>query len=399
MKTAGIIAEYNPFHNGHAYHIEETRKKTGADYIVAIMSGSFVQRGTPALCDKHLRAEAALKNGVDLVLELPVSYAVGSAEIFSRGAVEILDRLGIVDILSFGAETDDIEELSTIADFLLQESEEYRAELQKNLAQGQNFARARAAAIPKIHADIFSSPNAILGIEYLKALKRRHSRIEPVVIQRKGAGYHDRKLFTPVKDTGFSSASSIRHALLAAGNEASRASAPLLPPDTVPADMLDALTALYNAGVLLCEDDFSELLHYKILTQTEEALCLCPSVSPDLARRIKRHQYRFQSFSSFADLVKCKNYTHSRIRRALCEILLDLKAPEPITQIRVLGCRKSALPLLSAIAEKGTLPLITSLSKAECFWQSDILYDMVLAHKAKAPMTPEPSKGMKIVEL
>lgn len=396
MKTAGIIAEYNPFHNGHAYHIEETRKKTGADYIIAVMSGSFVQRGTPAICDKHLRAEAALQNGVDLVLELPVSYAVGSAEIFSRGAVEILDRLGIVDTLSFGAETDDIEELSAIADFLLQESEEYKAELQKNLAQGQNFAKARAAAIPKIHADIFSSPNAILGIEYLKALKRRHSQIEPFVIQRKGAGYNDQKLFTPIKETGFSSASSIRQELL---KMQTRNSVPTFLSEAVPADMQTALAALCQANALLSEDDFSELLHYKILTQAEEELCLCPSVSPDLARRIKRHQYRFKTFSTFADLVKCKNFTHSRIRRALCEILLDLKEPEPIRHVRVLGCRKNALPLLSAIAENGTIPLVTSLSKEDCFWQSDIVYDMILSHKKKAPMTPEPSKGMKIVEL
>lgn len=396
MKTAGIIAEYNPFHNGHAYHIEETRKKTGADYIIAVMSGSFVQRGTPAICDKHLRAEAALQNGVDLVLELPVSYAVGSAEIFSRGAVEILDRLGIVDTLSFGAETDDIEELSAIADFLLQESEEYKAELQKNLAQGQNFAKARAAAIPKIHADIFSSPNAILGIEYLKALKRRHSQIEPFVIQRKGAGYNDQKLFTPIKETGFSSASSIRQELF---KTQSRDSAPVFLSEAVPADMQTALAALCQTNALLSEDDFSELLHYKILTQAEEELCLCPSVSPDLARRIKRHQYRFKTFSTFADLVKCKNFTHSRIRRALCEILLDLKEPEPIRHVRVLGCRKNALPLLSAIAENGTIPLVTSLSKEDCFWQSDIVYDMILSHKKKAPMTPEPSKGMKIVEL
>ncbi len=396
MKTAGIIAEYNPFHNGHVYHIEETRERTGADYIVAVMSGSFVQRGTPAICDKHLRAEAALRNGVDLVLELPVSYAVGSAEIFSRGAVEILDRLGIIDILSFGAETEDLEVLSAIADFLLQESKEYKAELRQRLAQGQNFAQARAAAIPKIHAEIFSSPNAILGIEYLKALKRCHSQIEPVVIQRKGSDYNDQKLFTPVKESGFSSASSIRQELFKAqsrGGDLSFLS------EAVPADMQTVLVSLRQKHSLLSENDFSELLHYKILMQAEEDLCLCPSVSPDLARRIKRHQYRFKSFSTFADLVKCKNYTHSRIRRALCEILLDLREPEPIRQVRVLGCRKSALPLLSAIAEKGTIPLVTSLSREDCFWQSDIVYDMLLAHKAKEPMTPEPSKGMKIVNM
>lgn len=395
MKTAGIIAEYNPFHSGHAYHIEETRQKTGADHIVVIMSGSFVQRGTPAICDKYLRAAAALRNGADLVLELPVSYAVGSAEIFSRGAVEILDRLGIIDCISFGAETDDLKELSSLADFLLEESEEYKEQLKSQLAKGQNFARARAAAIPKIHADIFSSPNAILGIEYLKALKKRQSAIQPVIIRRLGADYNEQKLFTPAKSIGFSSASSIRRELLKAqalsGSLSSLSGA-------LPQDMLDTLSELCRKHTLICEDDFSELLHYQILKKTETELTLSPGVSPDLARRIKRHQYRMQSFSTFADLVKCKNYTHSRIRRALCEILLDLKEPQPIEQVRVLGCRKSALPLLSAISEKGDLPLITSLSKADCFWQSDILYDMVLSHKQKEPMTPEPSKGMLIID-
>lgn len=395
MKTAGIIAEYNPFHSGHTYHIEETREKTGADHIVVVMSGSFVQRGTPAICDKHLRAGAALKNGADLVLELPVSYAIGSAEIFSRGAVEILDRLGIVDCLSFGAETDDLEELSSIADFLLAESEEYKEKLRLSLSQGQNFAKARAAAIPKIHADIFSSPNAILGIEYLKALKLRDSAIRPVVIPRLGAGYNEQKLFTPVKEKGFSSASSIRKELLGAQASSQEISAL---EKALPLDMLATLSDLCQKQALLSEDDFSELLHYRILTQTESDLTQCPSVSADLARRIKRHQYRLKSFSTFADLVKCKNYTHSRIRRALCEILLDLKEPQPITAVRVLGCRKAALPLLSAIAEKGDLPLITSLSREDCFWQSDMLYDMVLSHKLKQPMTPEPSKGMRIIE-
>ena len=166
MKTAAIIAEYNPFHNGHAYHIEETKRLTGADRIIVIMSGSFVQRGTPAICDKHLRAKAALENGADLVLELPLSYAVGNAEVFASGAVEILDRLGIVDILSFGAETDNLQELIDISTFLNNETDEFKASLKQEMASGKNYAQARANAMPKINVALFSSPNAILGIEY-----------------------------------------------------------------------------------------------------------------------------------------------------------------------------------------------------------------------------------------
>lgn len=390
MKTAAIIAEYNPFHKGHAYHIEETKRLTGAERIIVVMSGSFVQRGTPALCDKHLRARAALQNGADLVLELPVSYAVGSAEIFASGAVEILDRLGVVDVLSFGAETDNLQELTDIAAFLNSETEEFRSTLKEELAGGKNYAQARAAAIPRINAAIFASPNAILGIEYIRALLKRHSSILPCIVMRRGAGYHDPQLNV----SGFASATAVRKVLL---SDRADAYMPKLSA-ALPEDMYAALKKAAAEHGLLCEDDFSSLLHYRILTETDEQLCQHPSINEDLANRIRRHQYRFASFSAFADLLKCKNYTHSRIRRALLEILLDLRKPQPIEKVRVLGCRRESLGLLSEISAKGSVSLVTSLAKEDCFWQADTLYEMVLSHKKKAPMVPEPSKGMIIAD-
>lgn len=390
MKTAAIIAEYNPFHNGHAYHIEETKRLTGADRIIVIMSGSFVQRGTPAICDKHFRAKAALDNGADLVLELPMSYAVGNAEVFASGAVEILDRLGIVDILSFGAETDNLQELTDIASFLNNETAEFKATLKQEMADGKNYAQARAAAMPKINAALFSSPNAILGIEYIRALRRRQSTIQPFAIVRQGAGYHETKLQGFPQDAAFASATAIRKVLLSDRADEYRQKIARL----VPEGMYKDLYAAHDEHALLCEDDFSLLLHEKILTQSDEELIRHPSINEDLANRIRHHQYRFSSFSGFADLVKCKNYTHSRIRRALLEVLLDLGQPEPVEKVRVLGCRKSSLDLFSEISSRGSIRLITSLAKADCFWQADTLYEMVLSHKKKAPMTPEPSKGM-----
>ncbi len=395
MKTAAIIAEYNPFHSGHAYHIEETRKRTGADRIIVLMSGSFVQRGAPALCDKHLRAKAALENGADLVLELPVSYAVGNAEVFAQGAVEILDRLDIVDYLSFGAEAEEPEQLIRIASLLNNETEEFKTTLKEEMGKGKNYAQARAAALPKIPGTLFSSPNAILGIEYIRALQKRGSAISPCVILRRGAGYHDTRLTAdPGKETMFLSATAVRKALLSDPSDAVWKQLST----AVPAPMLQDLKAASQEQALLQADDFSQLLHYQLLTQSDEQLLSHPSIQQDLANRLRRHQYRFRSFTSFADLLKCKNYTHSRIRRALLEILLDLGQPQPIEKVRVLGCRRDALSLLSDIAAKGSLTLVTSLAKEDCFWQSDTLYEMVLAQKKRTPMTPEPSKGMLLMD-
>lgn len=207
MKVNGIIAEYNPFHNGHLYQLAESRRLTGADYTIVVMSGDFVQRGAPAMLDKHVRARMALLGGADLVLELPVLHAVSSAEQFAAGAVALLDRLGVVTHLCFGSECGDPDVLGRIAGYLLEEPDSYRSHLQSLLRQGHSYPAARARAL-SLHAvrtgddagssedwaRILSSPNNILGIDYIKALKKRHSPITPVTVRRIGAGYHDCEL-------------------------------------------------------------------------------------------------------------------------------------------------------------------------------------------------------------
>ena len=218
MKIVGIIAEYNPFHKGHEFHIEKAKKITGADAAIIIMSGDYVQRGIPSIMPKHLRTQMALACGADVVLELPVCYATGSAEYFATGAVSLLEALGCVDYLCFGSECGEIKILQQIADVLCKETELYKVLLQKHLKNGNAFPAARKLAfieylgknkslscIPEQISAILDSPNNILAIEYLKALSFLNSSIEPVTITREGAGYHDQTL-----GGLFSSASALR---------------------------------------------------------------------------------------------------------------------------------------------------------------------------------------------
>ena len=218
MKTAGIIAEYNPFHTGHKYQIDHVKGTLSADYVVIAMSGDFVQRGTPALLSKYVRAEMALRAGADLVLELPVSCATASAELFARSGVQLLDGLGVVDTLCFGSECGDTEILMKLAGILVEEPEEFKSALRRNLKEGMTFPKARSLALGEVlpgnesekYQQVLSSPNNILGIEYCKAILRENSSIVPTAIKREGNDYHENSLFTD----SFPSASAIRNAVL-----------------------------------------------------------------------------------------------------------------------------------------------------------------------------------------
>jgi predicted nucleotidyltransferase len=218
MKVAGIIVEYNPFHNGHKFHIEQTKKLTGADYIIAVMSGNYVQRGEPAVINKYLRTDMALLNGVDLCIELPTCYSSASAEFFAYGAVSILHKLGIVDYVCFGSEAGSIKHLDYIADILNSNNKEYQTILNKYIKQGNSYPKARELGILeylksikspylKEIKKIISSPNNILGIEYIKALKKLGSSITPITITRTDKGYNEINLD---KTSSYTSASSIR---------------------------------------------------------------------------------------------------------------------------------------------------------------------------------------------
>ncbi|MCH5273362.1 MAG: nucleotidyltransferase family protein [Lachnospiraceae bacterium] len=363
MKAAGIIVEYNPFHKGHQYHIEETRRLTGADYIVAVMSGDFTQRGIPACLDKFTRAECALSCGADVVLELPFCYSVGSAEYFAAGAVSVLDKLGIIDSLCFGSETAAPVSLFTdTAAFLCEEPPAYRTALKEGLRAGLTFPKARLYAARGFLSEdalaLLSSPNSLLGIEYCKALYRRNSSVTPYVITRAGSGYHD---VTPAEE-GFSSATFLR-GLLTPGT---------IFPETflseLPEPAAEILRRKPYAPVFA--EDFLLLYRTALHTAAEE-LSLCADVSPELAARLSA-RFPVCDYEAFLAHLKTKQYTRTRIERCLLHILfrlhtetLDRFRQEDIGYARILGFRESAAPLLKHMKKTAALPVITKLAQKD----------------------------------
>lgn len=367
MKVNGIIAEYNPFHNGHKYQLEQSLKRTNADYTIVVMSGNFVQRGAPAMLDKHIRAKMAILGGADLVLELPAIYATASAEFFAAGAVSLLTKLGVVSHLCFGSECGDIDLLKRAAAILVEEPEEYSATLRRFLKQGMTYPTARTWALmqhyPDLneHREIFSSPNNILGMEYIKAILRQGSSLIPVTIKRQGADYHD---IRPV--SSYCSALSIRQALYAESN-------PEFLKEQMPTAACELLMDWLTSHSVVRSNDFSSILYYKLLSEKEYGYERYLDVSSDLSDRIQKQLKEFRDFESFCNLLKTKELTYTRISRCLLHILLNITKEDMAccTELgytpyaRVLGLRKSASPLLSAIKEKSCIPLVTKLADAE----------------------------------
>lgn len=380
MKVAGIIAEYNPFHNGHAYHIEETRKETSADYMIAVMSGNFVQRGAPAILNKYDRTRMALENGIDLVIELPVTTALSSAEGFAAGGVSLLAGLGVVTDMSFGAEvsTDkDVDMLRLAARLFASEPAGFQAQLSSYLKQGYNFPAARAMAIQDyLTADIqtngkdfsalLSSPNNILAIEYLKAIEKYCDPLSPCIISRSGSGYHD-------QDFGnqFASASAIRTFLLSedsVGETDRRASILEHLPDTV----RQTLSLALETHCLLQENDFSDLLFYA-LTEHAQELELYGSANTDFALRLGNMLEQFETWTQFALILKSKNQTYTAISRYLAHVLLGITREDMALAAqfcfapyaRVLGFKKTSAPLMKEIRKKSRIPVITRLAREQ----------------------------------
>ena len=370
MRVASIISEYNPFHEGHKYHMENTKKITNSDFIIVVMSGDFTQRGTPAIIDKYARTKQALLNGADLVLELPVSFATASAEGFAFGAVSILDKLGVVDSLVFGSECGDIDCIKKVADFLTDESPEYRERLQFYLKQGLSFPKARASILqnffPDLGNDFLSSSNNILGIEYCRALKHFNSSITPMTITRKDNLYNDEELAEVGK---LSSATAIRKVLIKDSvSDISDAFFNLAL--HMPENSLHILKEYWNISTPISSNDFSLVLKYKILLETRETLIQYLDITSDLADRIYNNLNAYKDFDSFCDLLKTKELTYTRIARSLLHIMLDIKKSsyDMIKNVdygqyaRILGFRKDASPLLHEIKEHSSIPLISKLS-------------------------------------
>ncbi len=379
MKINGIIAEYNPFHNGHKYQLEESKRLTGADYTIAVISGNFVQRGTPALIDKHTRTQMALENGVDLVLELPAIYAVSSAEYFSMGAVSLLDKLNAVTHLCFGSECGNITFIKKIADILVQEPDNFSALLKTALRQGCSYPAARATALSRYlqashcaeeispEEDIFRAPNNVLGIEYLKALLRQNSSILPITIKRQGADYNN-----PLPVAEYCSALAIRNAVLNTGDLSHIQT-------YLPEKSLQLLRDGISQNKLLTGNDFSSVLYYKLLSEQEYGFEKYLDVSADLSNRIVNRLKEYKNFESFCDLLKTKELTYTRISRCLLHILLNLTKEDMAfctssgytPYARILGFRKDASDLLSHLKRSSSIPLITKLADAEKLLNED----------------------------
>lgn len=366
MKTVGIIAEYNPFHNGHAYHIAKAKEVTGADYCIVVMSGNFVQRGAPAIADKYLRAEAALLNGADLVLELPVYYALSSAEYFASGAVALLDKLGVTDTICFGSECGNTSLLSEFARQLLGENETFKEVLSTQLKRGATYPNARNAALQacaphlSAHMNVLMTPNNILGIEYCKALYRRRSNIQPCTFPRAGASYHDASL-----SSSYCSALAIREAISSSGHLPDIRT--LMPPSAY-----DLLAVQYNNTFPVFADDFSLPLHYQLLSEQSAGYSDYVDIKNSLSDRIAKKLPSFHSFTGFCDELKTRNMTYTHIARSLMHILLRMRQEDFITYqsedyiyyARMLGFRKDAGPLLTAIKAQSSIPLLSKLADA-----------------------------------
>ena len=375
-KVLGIIAEYNPFHNGHLFHLNESKKLTGSSYTVAIMSGNFAQRGNTSIIDKWSKAKSAIECGVDLVVELPVLYSTSSAENFAEGAIKILDSLKVVDYLSFGAETADINLLNNIATVLNEEPKEYKSLLSEELKKGLSYPKARENALMiylndiKKYSNVLSSPNNILGIEYIKAVKRFSSSMEICTIQRKGQGYND--ISVPGGENA--SAAAIRNMLTGdkRGDEAV---------DRIPACARDIFREAVDNGMIMTPDDFSYLLNYKIysIMRDDSALLLNYSdVGMQLANKISRLYGKEHFDGSWKELImklKSRELTYTRISRALTHILLDIKLDawnNPPQYARILGFDKAGSDYLKAIRKTCAIPLITKVADESWLLKDDI---------------------------
>lgn len=362
-KVLGIIAEYNPFHNGHLYHLENSKKLTDCDYTIAIISGNFTQRGSTSLIDKWEKTKAVLLNDVDLVIELPVLYSISSAENFADGAVKILNSLGIVDYLSFGAEHSNISDLNKIADILCNEPEEYKRLLLNELKTGISFPKARENALIKYldndsYLNILSSPNNILGIEYLKALRRYNSNIKPISISRTQVGYNSNQI-----SNNIASATAIRNLVKNEDFDIIKSS--------VPESTYSVLMYNVKSGRFVTDfNTFGKEILYILRRMSIEEIANLPDISEGLEFAIKNAVNSCNSLSELLDSVKSKRYTATRIQRIFLYALLGISkfdmeiSRNTLPYIRILGFNDNGKKLVSEISKMNpNISIITSVKK------------------------------------
>lgn len=412
MKVAAIICEYNPFHNGHKYLIDYAKNNCKADYVIALMSGDFVQRGEPAVISKSIRAQIALECGADLVLLLPIPYATGSADLFATGAVYLLNRLNIVDYLVFGSECGDINVLSTCAKELCEKGAIDSPAIKERMKSGETYAKARAALFPDFEP-VLSKSNNVLALEYLMALNRLNSSVTPIAVKRTGSDYNDDKL---CKENEYPSATALRAKLFEFYSFSSFSlSSERIENELATYMPKEAIEQLKDACIV-SPDMFSDALCYKLLSDADK-LDEYTGVSEDLKNRIHSNVSDFSDFAGFCELLKTKNLTYARISRALIHILLNIKGDEKsykdilpeITHLRILGIKKDSAPILKEINKRTEIKLISKvpdyldemneitkkLFNDELF--ASTLYDKTVSTKYEVPFSNEYSKKMPVI--
>jgi len=365
MKISGIIAEYNPFHNGHKFQIEQTRR-SGATHIVAIMSGSFVQRGDIAICSKWERAKACLLNGVDLVIELPVAYSLSTANIFAFASVFLLNQLNI-DMLSFGSECGDVDLLIETANII--DSIDISQEMKNNLSTGISYPMARQKTIEYLYGEKFSkvigSPNNVLGIEYIRAINNINPKISPVTIKREQVE-HD----SNTTKTGFASASKIRELLISGLTESTR--------EFMPQNSYDIIRKQIESNKSpIIQKNIEQAMLYQLRKMKAEDFSRLPDVCEGLENRLYKSAQKATSVEEFFHLVKTKRYTLSRIRRiAYCALIGITKENRQISPqyIRVLGANKKGMEIIRQANKTATIPIGTKFS--DLYKQSPSDFDL-----------------------
>lgn len=351
MKISAIIAEYNPFHKGHEYHIKQTRRLTDADAVAVIMSGNFVQRGSCAICDKWTRANAAVFGGADLVLELPTYYSLGVAQLFAHGAISTLNALGCINFLSFGTESGDITALSDIAKKLINERETIERETQKHLTfeRGYPYARAKAlSALYNIDETLLSSPNNMLALEYLQALYLSESNITPIAVKRIGGEYHDTSTAIPLP-----SAAAIRAAISEGKNIA----------DTLPDNVYQIYDNARKDGIFpIFSHDFDCMVLSRLRTCTPADLKGIIAMPQGFENRIIAAAKKSASIDELIELCAARQYTHSRIRRLIFASFLgieDIGYSKSATYARVLAMNNRGKAALAEMRNSTSIPIIT----------------------------------------
>ena len=377
MRVVGIIAEYNPLHNGHIYHLERARALSGADYCIVVLSGNFVQRGEAACTDKFSRAEWALRAGADLVLEMPSVYAVAPAERFAAGGVRTLNATGVVNDLAFGCEAPDLQTLYQISDIIATEPPALQEAIKKHLSLGKSYPRARFDAlseygVPKSMLAAIAQPNNILAVEYLNAIRQYAPTIEPLPIERVGTGYHSEDI---VGD--FASATAIRKAIVEGRSEILA---------TMPNFVGGAL--LYDDQFIIPQEALSDVMLYAIRRMSPSDLAAIPDVVEGFENVLYRSVRTARTLSEFYELIKTKRYTLARCKRIVACALLGITSDQvrKLTQsregsyLKVLGFQKKARPLISEIAKRRTAPLIlrnSDLDDCPAFVRQNVETDLL----------------------